>query len=239
MSTYVQLCQRLRQEAGVAGTGPSTVASQTGMYQKLVNWVQRAWIDIQGSAPYWRFLRNQYTGTLTIGTRTYNVVTDLLLNYVDKWDPEGAWIYRTSDADISQIEWLTYPEFRRQFPGGWGTGRPQIVAEWQGDNLVFDKIPDYAYTIRFDYWMTPEKLTNDSDVPAAPEHYHDIIVWRALMMYAASEGAPELLQYARAMYSPMLIQLKLDQLDAPPARKSYPLAQGRSYRDNFAYTKTV
>ena len=41
--TFLELCKRLRAEAGLSGSGPSTVINQTGHYGNVVRWVQQAY----------------------------------------------------------------------------------------------------------------------------------------------------------------------------------------------------
>lgn len=227
MSNFLQLCQRLREEAGVAGSGPTAVTSQSGMYLKLVNWTARAWVDIQASKPYWKFLRTTYSGALVAGTRDYSIVNDLALISLDKIDPNGISIYLTNADDRSDIELASYPDFRRRYPRVAVSARPKVVTEIPGGTLRFESTPDEAYTLNLDYWMTPELLAANGDVPALPEQFHDLIVWRALKMFAGAEGAPELFNYAQSMYGPMYIQLALDQTETPTAVKSFPIATGR------------
>jgi hypothetical protein len=228
MSNFLTLCQRVREDCGVQGSGPASVLNQTGMYAKIVKWTARAWVDIQAARPYWKFLRNQYVGPLVIGTRTYSIKNDLLLTTVDKFDPMGAMLYKTSVADQVPLTWRSYPEFRSMYTSGFTAGRPTALTEQQADTIAFNRTPDYAYTLTLDYWMTPELLVNNSDVPAAPEQYHDIISWKAVMMFAAVEGATELLAFAKNQYDKMFTQLVLDQTDAPTKRKDYPIATGRT-----------
>lgn len=228
MSTFLALAQRLRQEAGVAGTGPASVLNQTGMYAKLVDWTARAWVDIQASKPFWKFLRNYVQKTLVVGQQDYNVSADWSLTSVDKWDQEGAFIYKDSISNQNQLTWLPYPKFRAENSHGFGSGRPRTLTDRQGNVVRFDRVPDYAYVVTLDYWMTPELLAANTDTPSMPEHFHDAIVWKALMYYSASEGAPELYQTAARHYNLIYTQLVLDQMETPGKVQVYPLATGRS-----------
>jgi len=65
---FLQLVQRTRRECGVAGSGPSTTASQTGELAKLVEWVQQSWVEIQEEQPDWGFLRNPVSFLTQYGT---------------------------------------------------------------------------------------------------------------------------------------------------------------------------
>jgi len=232
MSNFLRLCQLSRQECGLAGDGPTSVDSQTGVMKKVVDRTQRAWVDIQASRPYWKFLRSQITFVLTPGVREYSISTDLNTTTVDKWDIQSSWIYATSGADETKLAWIDYQRYRnlyRTFPAG----RPTRIVETPGDSIAFDKTPDQAYTITLDYWQTAEKLTANTDIPLCPEQFHDVIVWKSVMMFSGNETATELFAHAKSMYQPMYAQLVVDQGDMPPARNDYPIAKGSSASSTY------
>ena len=59
MSTYLQLCQKLRQECEVGGTGPSAVTGQTGELARLVTWIADAYTELQQEYD-WLWLRSEF-----------------------------------------------------------------------------------------------------------------------------------------------------------------------------------
>lgn len=227
MSTFLQICQKVRQECGIAGEStPSTVLAQTGVLKKLVDRTARAWVDIQAGKPCWRFLRNQLTDfALTIGTSSYSVRTALGLSSVDKFDQKACFIYEVSTQDQTRLEWITYDSWRNRYPTI-EDGRPTEVALGRDGTIVFNRSPDKAYVINFDYYMTPELLAANADVPSLPEQYHDVIVWKSVMMFCGAETASDLYSYAKSMYSSIYHQLCMDQLDLPGLRMDFPTAQG-------------
>lgn len=225
MSTFLQICQKVRQECGVAGEGPSSVVSQVGVLKKIVDRTARAWVDIQTSRPYWKFLRNQFTFQTEVGKREYSVVDDLGLATCDKFDRENTYLYEVSNDDEKALKWLSYNAFRSRYRK-YLDARPTVVTEAPGRTLAFDSVPDKIYTVTFDYWMTPELLANNVDIPGMPDHFHDAIVWKSVMMFAGSEGATELYGYAKSMYTPIYLQLINDQGDMPTRVLDRPIAQG-------------
>lgn len=56
--TFLGLVQRLRQESGASGTGPVSTIGQTGELNRMVNWINDAWMDIQSLHQNWQFLRS-------------------------------------------------------------------------------------------------------------------------------------------------------------------------------------
>jgi hypothetical protein len=148
------------------------------------------------------------------------------LTTVDKWDKQSAWLYVTSEADRSRLTYMPYQMFRNQF-SQYADGRPKYWTEGPGGTILFDKSPDVAYLITMDYWMTPERLVNSTDIPALPEQFHDLIAWKSVMKFAGSEGAVDLYNYAKSEYTPMFLQLCIDQLDTPEQVRAYPIAMGQ------------
>jgi hypothetical protein len=213
----------------MAGEGPTTTIGQTGVLKKIVDRTARAWVDIQAGKPYWKFLRSSLSFTLVSAQRTYTVSaalpTGFALTTVDKWDKQSSFIYTTSTSDESPLKWIPYQDFRRQYRT-FQSGRPTQLTEGPDGTVSFNRTPDAAYVITLDYWKTPELLQNPTEVPAAPEQYHDVIVWRSVMMFAGNEMATDLYSYAKSMFAPMYLQLCLDQMDAPVTMRNYPLALG-------------
>ena len=64
MSTYLQLCVKLRQEVLAAGTGPSAVTGQVGEYKRIVDWIAQADEEVQQEQDHWNFM----TGDLNFNT---------------------------------------------------------------------------------------------------------------------------------------------------------------------------
>jgi hypothetical protein len=225
MPTFLQMCQTVRQECGVAGDGPTSTLNQVGVLKKIVDRTSRAWIDIQTSRPYWKFLRGQFRFLTQVGVREYSVVDDLALPTCDKFDRKNTYLYLNSTDDENELKWKAYDMFRQQYRS-YQTGRPTVITEQPGRVLAFNTVPDAIYTVTLDYWMTPEKLTQVTDTPAIPEHFHDAIVWKSVMMFAGNEGAQELYAYAKSMYTPVYLQLMLDQGELPEAVSAHPIARG-------------
>lgn len=230
MSSFLEVCQMSRQECGMGGAGPTNTTGQTGAMATVVQRTSQAWIDIQKSKPYWKFLRAKFTMPLEIDVQEYTVSGTLGaggygLTTVDKWDKQSCWIYLTSTADERRLIYLPYQDFRAQFRT-YPAGRPKFWTEGPDGTILYDKTPDAAYTITKDYWMTPERLVNATDIPACPEQFHDLIAWKSVMKFAGSESAVELFNYAKSEYTPMYLQLCIDQMDVPAAVRSYPIAFG-------------
>ena len=54
--TFLELCQTVRSEVGISGTGPTTVIGQEGQLLSIVNFTAEADFLIQGLWLDWNFL---------------------------------------------------------------------------------------------------------------------------------------------------------------------------------------
>jgi len=93
--TFLQLCQRARQEAGITGAGPTSVLNQTGQLGKLVGWVDQAWPAIQLMRPDWLFMNSEFTFDTDIVTRDY-LAADKAITDMKLWDTGSFMIYETA-----------------------------------------------------------------------------------------------------------------------------------------------
>ena len=74
MSTYLEICKRVRQEAGIAGTGPASVLNQTGEYKRVVDWVASAWEDLQNKRSDWLWMQGDFTFVTIASQDSYTPV---------------------------------------------------------------------------------------------------------------------------------------------------------------------
>ena len=208
--TYLQLCQRVIQEAGISSS-LSTVTSQSGMKQKVVDWVALAWIEIQNKRD-WDFLWESTVFSATIGQRDYSPVNNLQLDpSLSTYVTDSFRIYETDiglgdQSMLSYVPWATWRTGSLS-TGAVSSGRPSQFTILPNNNIRFDVTPEAGYTIYFDYYRTPVSLVNNTDVPALPEQFHSIILYQALIHYAAEEDASEIYQDAQIQYQSIMNDL--------------------------------
>jgi hypothetical protein len=217
--TYLQLCQRARQEAGIAGAGPSGVENQTGKLLKLVDWVSQAWVDIQVKRPNWSFMWEEFSFETVEDQRDY-VPSALSPSLADLslWDKESFLVYKSSldQNDQNQMEWIEYPRWRSLYRSGMEireSDRPGNVTALPNNNLRFEPRPDDIYTIEGEYKRVAQVLAADADVLTNfPDDFEMIVVWQALKYYAFFEDAPEVMDEAETNFDNLLVRLEAQQL---------------------------
>lgn len=214
---FLQLAQRLRQECGVAGTGPTTVADQVGQAKKLVDWINTAWLEIQGLHDVWGFLRKPFEFQVATGGAQTTPAQAGLTDW-RYWHRETLRCWRTA-LGISDEQWLVewdYNVFRDTYRFNQNRellGRPLVFAiEPNSKALMYGPRMDTDYTVVGEYQAVPSALVQDVDTPNIPTHLHMIIVYKAMEYYALFESAPEVLTRAQKQYSSLLSQLEREQL---------------------------
>jgi len=200
--TFLELCQRLREKAGVSGSGPSDVVSQSGELALLVNLVADAWRDIQNDKETWKFLWVQnHQLTIVPSGGPYNVANFLKF---------------CTRPVIDNYTWLTewqYQAFKDAYDVTlFGDGRPNRIIVQPDRTIAFDSNPTTNHTVTFDYYRTPQELAVKEDVPLMPARHHMTIVWLALLRYAEGEEASNLITTADREYTKAKAALQKDQL---------------------------
>lgn len=244
MASYLELCKQLRQECGIPGTGPTTVANQSGELKRVVDWVAQAYTDICALHANWKFLRSTATVTTSASDDDYapTEFTDSALSALigsatvggfGEWcpiDPDTGdstfLIYKQSDGASTQ-------QIYRPIPYGWFRDRYQVQvptstrpADWTirpRDNAILcGPKPDAAYVITGDYYRVAPPLAADANAPLFPERFHMAIVWLAKRYYAGHEEDGGIWADANGLYTSVMGGLTINQL--PQISLSGPLA---------------
>lgn len=214
--TFLELCQRLRIESGLSGSGPATVVGQTGESLRIVNWILAADQDVQDQHATWRFMRENFSFSC-IGSPATQEYTPAAAGYTDL----ANWIYNDirlydNAADESELQYVPWDEFRMGYMYGSSRtqeGRPSIVSVKPNNSLMLWQLPNDTFTVDGEYYKKAVVMTGNTDEPQYPTRFHLIAVWRALMFYGAWAGADEKYAHGSNEYSKLMRKLELDQLE--------------------------
>lgn len=197
--TFLELCNRVRQESGISGSGPITVVNQQAILAKVVEWVRQADLDIQRLQPDWTFLWRIGSAALQEDVRQYSTL-DLGLINVNQ-------IKRIA-IDGQPLKELSWDVFRnRGFLTAADKQRPTVYTFRPDGVMQVFPVPDAGYTLDVEYSVLPVQMVGDTDVSAIPERFHDVIMHKALMYYASHEEDGSLLQVATMRYDNALAEL--------------------------------
>lgn len=200
--TFLEICQRLREKAGVSGSGPTNVTGQVGELDLLVNLVKNAWLDIQNLKKTWNFLWVEGQElTIVPDGGPYNVAN--FNRFATRPTVDGTnW--------LTEIDYFTYKS--RYDVSVTVRARPNNIIVRPDRKIIFENNPSTNHTVNFDYYRTPQELLVSSDVPLMPARHHMVIVWFALLRYAQGEEANNLISTADLEYKKVMASLQNDQL---------------------------
>ena len=218
---FLELTQQLRQECGVAGTGPTTVVAQVGQAKKLVDWINQAWLEIQGMQDAWDFMREPFSFNTVANTPDYTPdgAAGVGAGLADfrYWYKDTLRCYR-ADIGIADEQWLVeweYQVFRNTYRFNVQVaGRPVVFAvKPNGKALMFGQIPGDTYTVVGEYQRRPTRLVADTDEPDISEHLQWAIIWKAMEYYGLFESAGEVVTRARQQFKAVIAQMEREQLE--------------------------
>lgn len=207
---FLQLCQKLRQEVGGSGSGPSTVLNQAGENLLYVSWIHDAWLDIQNSRDDWNFLWAQSSFQLEPSKQIYTLDQDLKSIAKNSVRVDGNCLLE-----------LKYSELRNVFSVA-SSSRPSYFCILPNGELMVNSLPDKSYVTTLDYYKKPQELLNNIDVPLLPKEFHLLIIYEAMLSYGSYENASEVYQRARIKYDQLVMDVERSQL--PQIELAGPLA---------------
>lgn len=236
MSTFLQLVNTARSEAGLATGDLATLQSGLSMEStRFKNWVRDEWLRVQSSHPDWQFLRVTGEFTTTANQAQYtaqqaeatsdgtNSGTAILADW--KRDSFRLSTSGASYADESILGFQPWDVYRNMYQYGnmrAVRSKPVLFTVDPQKNLWFGATPDAAYVVNYEFYRTPQSLSADADEPLCPARFHDLIAFRALRAYGIFMSAPEVIGRADSIIDSMYPDLANDQL--PPMMSGNPLA---------------
>lgn len=186
----LSLVQRLIYESGVSGVALGTTLNQTGEARNFVNWIDDAWLEIQGLRN-WPSMWEQAIITVPAGanTKAQSVAHT-------RYEKDTAYIGTTNlDFEPWADFRLNHPVVQAGTPTSW-TIRPDR-------SLALNAIVAADTVVTVERYAQPARFAADADVPTLFEEHHMMIVWRGLMLYAAFDEAGVAYKRGAAEYKVM------------------------------------
>lgn len=209
---FLEMCQRVRSLAGIQGAGPVDVTTQTGEYERIVNWVKDAWVKIQiERGGKWKFLVTPWTVTTNPPAFEYEFRVN---DSIKSFDTNSfTWYLPGDGADSKEhLNYVEYQEFERKHLDYSDSDYPLEFTITPTYEVKLYPVPDDEYIILADGFAIPTYLAANTDEPAVTDDFHLAIVYRALMDYAGYEEIDKTYQYAAQQYQPIYDRLVWDQL---------------------------
>jgi len=186
--TFIEICQRVRSEARISGTGPTSVLNQQGQMSDIVRWVQEAYEYVQNHNDNWGFLRKEFYATLTGGLNSYTP-NNMGIPDASEW-VAGSFRLKYGDSEqfMTQVD---YPVFRDNYMIGplrtQQAAIPTIITVTPDSTLIVFPTPANQNACLYgEYIRRPAQLVANTDVPIFDSKHHMVIVWKAVMSWASS-----------------------------------------------------
>lgn len=199
--TFLELCQAVASEAGVAGSDianvPATVMGQHGELGRIVRYVSEEWLAIQGRARY-DFMLD--TDSLIVIPAGMDHVAAGFVS-VNRYDTNLTFHTPTGSNAPDYLDWLPWQVFRQSYDAAYLASQP-VPTAWTvrptDGHLFINATPPADLTVYVTRYRLPARLVNDGDEPTMPEDLQQLIVQRALVRYANFDEAGVMRQAAQA-----------------------------------------
>ena len=199
--TFLEICQRVRQDCSIQGTGPASVTDQSGLHKQIVDWVATSDREIQLTHPDWTFLWKTFTEDTISGVSSITRPADLSL-----WDRESFTVDKGTTTG-KPLDYIPYEESRKTVSLLENTA-PIKVTILPNQNLSLIYPADDAYSFSADYWKNPVCLETNTQVSDIPEDFHRVIVERARMFFYEDIESFDQYKLAEYRYKDLLTQLE-------------------------------
>lgn len=199
---YLQLVQRLKRESARSGAAITTLTDLPVNDQRLADWVNDAWLELQRYDGGWSWMRKSVAGPTIIGQRGYTAAElDAGASDFSRWLPAATEHYEVTAESVAGSPWpiryLDWNTFRSRFEvREHVAGAPQFWSIAPDRKVYVGPTPDAVYTLRLEYFKGATSLADATASPEIDTEFHLILVWRALMELASFDAAPEV--YSRA-----------------------------------------
>ncbi len=216
---FLALVNRLKRKCVVPGAKLTSLTGQPEEINRLIDFINEAWMDLQVSREDWIWMRSSASCETIAGKATYSPAGDFGLTDFANWQKESFRNYVTSAGVVSEIhmEPIRYEQWRNTYQFGATREvqtRPIEFTVTPTLSIGCGPTPSGEYTITGDYFRMPSELVLPDDTPGMPPQYHMMLVYRAMMYYGATEAATEVYQEGAIEYKRFISLLGLNQLDA-------------------------
>lgn len=191
-STYLQLTNEVLQQLNEVSLSSSNFSSATGIHGAAKSAVKYAIQIINSQKFEWPFNSSSGSQVLTVGQEEYSFPSDYKIAdwnsfYVEKDD--------TLNIKTRQLKYLDRDEWYNKYRNqdfdseNDGVRQPIFVFRTPSGGFGISPSPDRAYTVKYNYFVLPDNLSNYNDTTRIPSNFDYVIVSGALVyMYTWREN---------------------------------------------------
>ncbi len=201
---FLTLSVKLRERVAAQGSGPATTVSQTGIYLRIVNWINEAYAEIQRKWVDWKFRWYEGTITTSSGDGTYALPSAIAGWFTDCFYYDG--------TRVPVMPWEQYRLERDEWDDE-ANGTPEWIVIKPDNSLIILPTPAGTYSIRYEGFQVIDELSGNTDTPIIPADHHMAIVYKAMEYYGVHHDAPEILAEGRRLFDSAMNALEAQQLN--------------------------
>lgn len=214
---YLQLCNAVLREINEVEI--TNVTSTRGIQTSVADFINKAQRDIINSEVEWPFTVVSQSFTTTAGTAEYARESDAKTVDFDSFTVQES--ASTAEKTLKYISFEEYLETRNEADTNPDTGSravPEYVYETPDSKIGLSPVPDEStYTVRYYYYQTNTDMASNTDTPAIPERFHDVIVNRARYYAHMLRSDVQFSQLALRDYTEGLSRMRVELIN----RKDY------------------
>lgn len=215
---FLELANRVKRKCRITGSPMTSINNQIEEYQRVLDWVNEAWVDLQLSRENWLWMRASASCSTVLNQSVYLPTTDFALTDFGNWAINTFRTYQTSAGKASELRAnpISYDQWRDYWQFGatrFTPSRPIEMCVTPTLALGVGPTAVAGYTLTADYYKVAAELNLAIDIPSLPPQYHMVIVYRAMMYYGASEAASEVYQEGEKEYKRFMYLITLNQLE--------------------------
>ena len=209
--TFLELANKVKDLAGVAGNDITNVSSTTNQMEAIiVAAVQDAWIEIQADPGLRGAFLYQQDQLISLPAQTaikkYTYSDFSLASSIQFVYDKFYYISTSGTTDTATL--LNKRAYNEVDIRKKTTGTPLDVIPITQNSFYLYPTNNEAINLRIDYISTPTSLSSNSDTPSGLESAdHMAIVYKALITYAIYDDAQEVLQFAVSQDSKYMTRL--------------------------------
>lgn len=236
----LSLVQNLSVECGASNVNVMTTVGATGEALRFVNWIARAWNELQTKHDTWQWMRSSvllgggvsfaplagaYNAPLGTGIGTVGLA---VADFGGRWAQDSFRNFTTTVGFQDEV-FMTPIDFD-WWRDGYMYGaqrltrtRPVVLAIGSDKSLCFGPPSNGLYTITGDYYRAPNIMSGDAATPTGlPDKYHLAIMYKAMTYYGTYDAAPEVSARGESGYDELVRELET--LYGPQVTMGAPLA---------------
>lgn len=183
----LELVNRLISEAGVTDRPLATTLGQTGDAARYVNWIDDAWLEVQGQKN-WPALWEQATVTVLAGASSAAGTLS-----------HERYVKDSATLNGGELFYLPWDEFRLEYRSV-TAGNPSAWTIRPDRSFAVNAIVEADAAIQVERFKLPGRFAANDSAPALFSEHHMMIVWRALMLYGGFDEAGVAYKRGKAEY---------------------------------------